>query len=139
MQELEKVPYLLYEKEENGILWIKFNRPERLNAAVGGSERNGTLSKVGEYMRAGDDDPDVRVIVLTGVGRGFCAGVDVKGIEGFEAGDNFLGNKTPEPGVDASRERFYYGITKLMKDISFIRKPTIAMVNGPALVAYRHP
>jgi 2-(1,2-epoxy-1,2-dihydrophenyl)acetyl-CoA isomerase len=132
MQELEKVPYLLYEKEENGILWIKFNRPERLNAAVGGSERNGTLSKVGEYMRAGDDDPDVRVIVLTGVGRGFCAGVDVKGIEGFEAGDNFLGNKTPEPGVDASRERFYYGITKLMKDISFIRKPTIAMVNGPA-------
>ena len=93
MAELEKVPHLLYELEDNGILWIKFNRPERLNAAVGSSERTGTLSKVGEYMCAGDDDPNVRVIVLTGVGRGFCAGVDVRGNpEGFEAGDNFLGN-----------------------------------------------
>lgn len=132
MQELELVPYLLYEKEESGILWIKFNRPERMNAAVGGTERTGTLSKVGEYMRAADDDPEIKVIVLTGLGRAFCAGVDVKGIEGFETGDNFLGNATPEEGGDASRERFYYGITKLMKDLSFIRKPTIAMVNGPA-------
>ena len=134
MQELELVPYLLWEKEDNGILWIKFNRPEKLNAAVGGSERSGTLSKVGEYMRAGDDDPDVKVIVLTGIGRGFCAGVDVSGSDtgAFEAGDNFLGNAPPEEGVHASRERFYYGITKLMKDISFIRKPTIAMMNGVA-------
>ena len=68
MEQLELVPYLLYEKEVDGILWIKFNRPEKLNAAVGGSERTGTLAKVGEYMRAGDDDPDVKVIVLTGVG-----------------------------------------------------------------------
>ncbi|MBT5773172.1 MAG: hypothetical protein HOH95_02235 [Dehalococcoidia bacterium] len=132
MQELELVPYLLYEKEESGILWIKFNRPERMNAAVGGTERKGTLSKVGEYMRAADDDPEIKVIVLTGLGRAFCAGVDVKGIEGFETGDNFLGNAAPGEGGDASRERFYYGITKLMKDLSFIRKPTIAMVNGPA-------
>ena len=134
MQELELVPYLLYEKEDTGILWIKFNRPEKLNAAVGGSERTGTLSKVGEYMRAGDDDPDVKVLVLTGVGRGFCAGVDVSGADtgSFEAGDNFLGNAPAPEGVDASREHFYYGITKLMKDISFIRKPTIAMLNGVA-------
>ena len=74
MQQLELVPYLLYEKEDNGILWIKFNRPEKLNAAVGGPERNGTLSKVGEYMRAGDDDPDVKVIVLTGVGTRLLRG-----------------------------------------------------------------
>jgi len=132
MQELELVPYLLYEKEDNGILWIKFNRPERMNAAVGGTERKGTLSKVGEYMRAAYDDLEIKVIVLTGLGRAFCAGVDVKGIEGFETGDNFLGNAAQQEGGDASRERFYYGITKLMKDISFIRKPTIAMVNGPA-------
>ncbi len=132
MQELELVPHLLYEREDNGIVWIKFNRPERLNAAVGSTERTGTLAKVGEYMRAADDDPDVRVIVLTGVGRGFCAGVDVRGNpEGFEAGDNFLGNNAA-PGPDASRERFYYGLTKLMRDISYVRKPTIAMVNGVA-------
>ncbi len=135
MQQLDLVPYLLYEKEDNGILWIKFNRPDKLNAAVGGAERSGTLAKVGEYMRAGDDDPDVRVIVLTGVGRGFCAGADVSGTDvgDFEPNDHFLGNAPYEAGgVDSSRQRFYYGITKLMKDLSFIRKPTVAMVNGVA-------
>jgi 1,4-dihydroxy-2-naphthoyl-CoA synthase len=71
VQQLETVPYLLYEPEDTGILWIRFNRPERLNAAVGGAERTGTLAKVGEYMCAGDDDPNMKVIVLTGVGRGF--------------------------------------------------------------------
>jgi hypothetical protein len=39
MQELELVTYLLYEKEESGMIWIKFNRPERMNAAMGGTER----------------------------------------------------------------------------------------------------
>ena len=135
MQQLELVPYLLYEKEDNGILWIKFNRPEKLNAAVGGPERAGTLSKVGEYMRAGDDDPDVKVIVLTGVGRGFCAGVDIRGSDlgQFAPGDNFLGSALYEAGgLDATRQGFYHGMTKLMKDLSYIRKPTIAMVNGVA-------
>ena len=59
MPELELVPHLLYEKEDNGILWIKFNRPDRLNAVIGGAELNGTIAKVGEYMRAGDDDPEL--------------------------------------------------------------------------------
>ena len=72
------VDYLLYEPEDSGILWIKFNRPERMNALIGSSEENGTVAKVGEYMRAGDDDPKVRVIVLTGVGRGFCSGADMR-------------------------------------------------------------
>ena len=71
------VDHLLYEKEDNGILWIKYNRPERLNALIGSAEENGTVAKVGEYMRAGDDDPDVRVIVLTGIGRAFCAGAKI--------------------------------------------------------------
>ena len=131
MAELEKVPHLLYELEDNGILWIKFNRPDRLNAAIGGSERNGTLAKVVEYMRAGDDDPKVRVIVLTGVGRGFCAGVDIRGDDDFDPGGNFLG-ATPQEGPDGTREGFYYGVTRVIKDISYIRKPTIAMVNGAA-------
>ena len=65
------VDHLLYEPEESGILWIRFNRPERMNALIGSSEENSTVGKVGEYMRAGDDDPNIRVIVLTGVGRGF--------------------------------------------------------------------
>ena len=41
------VDYLLYEPEDNGILWIKFNRPERMNALVGNSQENGTGAKGG--------------------------------------------------------------------------------------------
>lgn len=129
---LELVPYLLYEPEETGILWIKFNRPERMNAIVGTAEVDSTLAKVGEYMRAGDDDTDIRVMVLTGVGRGFCAGADVRGApEGFERDNNFLGNRSSE-GPDSTRQHFFHGFTKLFRDISLIRKPTIAMINGPA-------
>jgi 1,4-dihydroxy-2-naphthoyl-CoA synthase len=46
------VDHLQYEKEDNGILWIKFNRPESMNALYGTAEAAGTVAKVGEYMRA---------------------------------------------------------------------------------------
>ena len=128
------VDHLLYEPEESGILWIKFNRPERMNALIGNSEENGTVAKVGEYMRAGDDDPDIRVIVLTGVGRGFCSGADMKGdVPDAAKGERFPGNRGNGEGPDRTRQFFYHGFTKLHKDISHIRKPTIAMINGPAV------
>ena len=131
---LQLVDYLLYEPEDTGILWIKFNRPERMNALIGSSEENGTVAKVGEYMRAGDDDPDIRVIVLTGVGRGFCSGADMRRDTPDDLkGDNFIGNRGTTAGPDASREHFIHGFTKLHRDISLIRKPTIAMINGPAV------
>jgi len=129
------VDYLLYEPEDSGILWIKFNRPERMNALAGSSHETGTVAKVGEYMRAGDDDPNIRVIVLTGVGRGFCSGADMRRDTGdlLKGGDNFVGDRGSVEGPDFSREHFYHGFTKLHRDISQIRKPTIAMVNGPAV------
>jgi enoyl-CoA hydratase/carnithine racemase len=43
---LKLVDYLLYEPEDNGILWIKFNRPERMNALVGTAEENGTVQRL---------------------------------------------------------------------------------------------
>jgi len=128
------VDYLLYEPEDNGILWIKFNRPERMNALVGNSQENGTVAKVGEYMRAGDDDPNIRVIILTGVGRGFCSGADMRrNNDSSVTGENFIGNRGEEEGPDAIREHFFHGFTKLHRDISQVRKPTIAMINGPAV------
>ena len=128
------VDYLLYEPEDNGICWIKFNRPDRMNALIGTAEENGTVAKVGEYMRAADDDPKVRVIVLTGVGRGFCSGADLKDRAGEDiTGSNFSGNRGTEEGPDAARQHFYHGFTKLHRDISVIRKPTIAMINGAAV------
>ena len=128
------VNYLLYEPEDNGILWIKFNRPERMNALVGTAQENGTVAKVGEYMRAADDDPNVRVIVLTGIGRCFCAGADLKTEAPADVtGPNFVGNRSLNEGPDAARQHFYHGFTKLHRDISLIRKPTIAMINGAAV------
>lgn len=128
------VDYLLYEPEDSGILWIRFNRPERLNALVGTAEESGTVAKVGEYMRAGDDDPNIRVIVLTGVGRGFCSGANLgSSAAADEAGPNFPGNRGPHDGIDATRQHFFHGFTQLHRDISLIRKPTIAMINGPAV------
>ncbi len=128
------VDYLLYEKEDNGIVWIKFNRPERMNALVGTAEENGTVAKVGEYMRAADDDPDIRVIVLTGVGRGFCSGANLGSRASADiTGENFPGNRSPHEGPDGARQHFFHGFTKLHRDISQIRKPTIAMINGPAV------
>src|ERR1700761_454302 len=93
------VDYLTYEPEESGIVWIRFNRPDRLNALIGTAEENGTVAKVGEYMRAADDDPAVRVIVLTGVGRVFCAGADLKSRPSPDVtGPNFPGNRDTHDG-----------------------------------------
>src|SRR5712675_932086 len=128
------VEYMLYQAEESGILWIKFNRTERMNALVGTAEENGTVAKVGEYMRAGDDDPNIRVIVLTGVGRGFCSGANLGSRASQDiTGENLPGNRGAHDGPDAARQHFFHGFTDLHRDISLIRKPTIAMINGPAV------
>ena len=128
------VDYLLYEPEDNGICWIKFNRPDRMNALIGTAEENGTVAKVGEYMRAADDNPNIRVIVLTGVGRGFCSGADLKTRASEDiTGPNFSGDRGSQEGPDVARQHFYHGFTKLHRDISLIRKPTVAMINGAAV------
>ena len=105
-----------------------------MNALIGNSQENGTVAKVGEYMRAGDDDPKVRVIVLTGVGRGFCSGADMRrDTDPSVPGENFIGNRGTEEGPDTARQHFFHGFTHLHRDISLIRKPTVAMINGPAV------
>ncbi|MCH7892719.1 MAG: enoyl-CoA hydratase/isomerase family protein [Gemmatimonadetes bacterium] len=84
--------------------------------------------------RATEDHDGVRVIVLTGVGRGFCSGADMRrDTPDSLKGENFIGNRGTTEGPDAAREHFFHGFTKLHRDISQIRKPTIAMINGPAV------
>jgi enoyl-CoA hydratase/carnithine racemase len=55
------------------ILTVTLNRPDRLNAISGPM-----LSKLSSTLQQANVDPDVRVIVLTGAGRGFCSGLDLK-------------------------------------------------------------
>ena len=63
---------LLYDVAD-GIATITLNRPERLNAISGGM-----LASFSHAFRAADRDTAVRAIILTGAGRGFCSGLDLK-------------------------------------------------------------
>ncbi len=65
---------LLYEVD-SGIAKITLNRPERLNAIT-----MAMLTSLSAALREADQDTSVRVIILTGAGRGFCAGLDIKDV-----------------------------------------------------------
>jgi enoyl-CoA hydratase/carnithine racemase len=92
----------------DGVATITLNRPDKLNAW------NAQLAaELGDAMSEADDDDDVRAVVLTGAGRGFCAGADLSGGE-FGAG-----------AADAPKLRSIYPWQ--------MRKPVIAAINGPAV------
>jgi enoyl-CoA hydratase/carnithine racemase len=63
---------LIVERDDH-IVTITLNRPESLNAISGPM-----LAGLSRALRAADEDPDTRVVILTGAGRGFCAGLDLK-------------------------------------------------------------
>ncbi len=63
----------LLSERDGAVALLTLNRPERLNAISGPM-----LTELAEKLRAYDADPEVRVIVLTGAGRGFCSGLDLK-------------------------------------------------------------
>ena len=73
---------------EDGVATITLNRPERLNAW------NGAIAtEVKAAMHAASDDAAVKVIVLTGAGRGFCSGADMNTLQGIQAGGASTGAK----------------------------------------------
>jgi len=72
--------FLLYDYQD-GIVTLTLNRPDRLNA-LGDTLRE----ELYEAMSRASDDPEARVIVLTGAGRGFCAGGDMKAAHEVQEG-----------------------------------------------------
>src|SRR3989304_6200500 len=68
---------LLYEKHGHTAT-ITLNRPDRLNAIS-----LGMLDSLSRALRQADTDPEVRAIILTGAGRGFCSGLDLKDMGGL--------------------------------------------------------
>src|SRR5437763_10621996 len=87
---------LLYETK-NRVATLTLSRPERLNA-LGGTLREDFPAGLTRAI----DDPDVRVIVITGAGKGFCAGGDVKALQDANA----AGRARPlDERVAPSRER----------------------------------
>lgn len=108
----EEIAYNL----EDGILTITLDRPEKLNAMTA---RMG--EELVEAFDLADGDDGVRAIVLTGRGRGFCAGADLsRGPDAFDRGSRPVGEHRDEGGL----------VTLRMFDCL---KPIIAAVNGAAV------
>lgn len=110
------MPQELLETLSDGVATLTLNRPERLNA-LSTPIMDGLLEALPRLAA----DPSVAVVVLTGAGRGFCAGGDVK---------NMATRPMPSDLKDAvQRLRGKMEISRMLHEIA---KPTIAMVNGPA-------
>lgn len=109
-----------------GVLTITLNRPERLNAWTGLMQ-----SEVEAAIRAGGADDAVRCIVLTGAGRGFCAGADMNGLQAIQASAGADYNDTrpaPKPQSPSELEKVFPG---RFGHMFACPKPIIAAINGP--------
>ncbi|MFI6441545.1 enoyl-CoA hydratase/isomerase family protein [Streptomyces sp. NPDC050759] len=98
------------------VSYITLNRPEVLNALTPGQR-----DLLVELLDQASADPDVRAVVLTGTGRGFCAGADLRGASG--TGERVTG--------DVART-LRLGAQRLIAAVLDCEKPVIAAVNGTA-------
>jgi enoyl-CoA hydratase/carnithine racemase len=112
---------ILY-RVEDGVAVVTLNRPDKLNAWRGEMDRD-----VRAAMRAAADDPAVRVIVLTGAGRGFCAGADMNMLQDtVAAGEVRSSGAGPAPFDATVREDF----KRTYAYFPAVPKPIIAAING---------
>ncbi len=108
---------IIYDK--NGpILTITLNRPDKLNAYTGQMQ-----AEIISALDAADADDDIRAVIFTGAGRGFCAGADLSG------GGNTFNNDAP--GREGGLRRDGGGVLTLRIFESL--KPIISACNGPAV------
>lgn len=121
------LPYEIAAAHETVTLWraggaakIELNRPDSLNAW--NAQLSADLWAAFEAVR---DDEDVRAVLLTGAGRAFCSGADLKSM-----GDGALLRDDGSPDLQRSlRERYHPVLTGLRR----LEKPVVAAVNGPAV------
>lgn len=132
---------ILYTATE-GIAVITLNRPDKLNAWT-----RLMAGEVWDAMHRAADDDAVKVIVLTGAGRGFCAGADMSELEGVtdeavaaldkrksyeQRVSIMMGQKTTAELEPENKSNVREDFRKRYSYISGIPKPVIAAVNGPA-------
>jgi enoyl-CoA hydratase/carnithine racemase len=118
----------------DNILTITLNRPEKLNAFTGTM-----MAEMIDAFKSANTDDDVRVVIVTGAGRAFCAGADLSaGAATFDATrradrpERNAGSMS-DPGFNWSDERVRDGGGRLTLEIFECLKPVIAAVNGPAV------
>jgi enoyl-CoA hydratase/carnithine racemase len=123
-------PTVLYEAAD-AIATITLNRPDRLNALT--KQLEGELFAA---MHQAEQDDGVRVIILTGAGRGFCAGADLEALSWIAAIDWQTADRDEiREQLVAPRPRAGVpdGFQKTYSYFPAIDKPIIAAVNGPAV------
>lgn len=103
-------------EEKNGVGYLTFNRPKALNSFNVDMHR-----EVAEVLNLWTKNPDVRCVVISGEGRGFCAGQDL--------GDRVVDPNAEAPDLGYSIETYY---NPLIKTIVNMLKPVICAVNGVA-------
>ncbi|CAA0256171.1 MULTISPECIES: 2-(1,2-epoxy-1,2-dihydrophenyl)acetyl-CoA isomerase PaaG [Acinetobacter] len=103
-------------EEKNGVGYLTFNRPKALNSFNVDMHR-----EVAEVLNLWTKNPDVRCVVISGEGRGFCAGQDL--------GDRVVDPNADAPDLGYSIETYY---NPLIKTIVNMPKPVICAVNGVA-------
>jgi 2-(1,2-epoxy-1,2-dihydrophenyl)acetyl-CoA isomerase len=105
---------------------ITLNRPERMN-----SFSEGLLSGWAQAIHEASQDDAVRVVIVTGAGRAFCAGADLKARAESDA--EAAPAVPPTPAMDRNSLRF--GVHRVPQALQFLDKPYIAAVNGAAVGA----
>jgi len=121
------MPYreILYAVDD-AVAVITMNRPERLNAFT-----VRMLAEVRHAVAAAEDDARVVGIILTGAGRGFCAGMDLAALDDISAGGRFdptaAGEIAATPGDPSMGADFAATFSYFLA----VRKPVIAAINGP--------
>lgn len=118
------MPEILVDRRADGVALITFNRPESLNA-IGGD----FFSLFEQALDECAHDDAVRCVALTGAGRAFCAGADVKGMANSAGG---FGKARTEPGYDDQVARVRALQNHSTALIYNMPKPTVALINGVA-------
>jgi enoyl-CoA hydratase/carnithine racemase len=115
----------------NGVATITLNRPEKLNAWTAAMQ-----TSIKQAMEQAANDDSVRAIVVTGAGRGFCAGADMGGLQQIDAAkwdDRALARA--EPAINLHNAKLGPDVTAHYGGrfgyLMSIPKPIIAAINGP--------
>ncbi|MFF0740870.1 enoyl-CoA hydratase/isomerase family protein [Streptomyces sp. NPDC004111] len=116
---------MILQATDNGVSWITLNRPEAMNA-ITADQRERIISLLSEASA----DPEIRAVVLTATGKGFCAGADLRGGSGSGGKGSSAPARDRVPGDVARVIRL--GAQRLITAVLDCEKPVIAAVNGTA-------
>jgi 2-(1,2-epoxy-1,2-dihydrophenyl)acetyl-CoA isomerase len=102
-------------EQQDGVVTITLNRPDRLNAMTWDS-----WEELMGAMRQASEDDDARAVIITGAGRGFCAGSDLVAST----------SEAEAPPKEVTRTRWFRSGYLATREVVACQKPTIAAING---------